>query len=275
METRTHAPTTEAEALGRIALQPKDSPMVKHPAQSTALMQMIASAMDGGRFDISDIRELLAVKKEWEADEARKAFNEAFANFKAEAVHVYKGTTITDGPLKGKRHANLFDVVVASAGPLAKHGLSTSWKLTKDEPAMMEVTCILKHSAGHSETVSMSAAPDTGPGRNAIQARGSAKSYLERYTLMAILGLAATEDDDDDGNGKKETDEQRNARETAEKREAEWLAKIGGAKSVSEYEGLRVDLIAAYGGGTSRVPKALRDFCIEKKALLSAQEKTP
>jgi hypothetical protein len=46
----------------------------------------------------------------------------------------------------------------------------------------------------------MGAAPDTGPGRNAIQARGSAKSYLERYTLLAATGTAAA-DQDNDGNG--------------------------------------------------------------------------
>lgn len=51
----------------------------------------------------------------------------------------------------------------------------------------------------------MGGAPDTGPGRNAIQARGSAKSYLERYTLTAILGLSA-QDSDDDGAGGKKTD---------------------------------------------------------------------
>ena len=45
----------------------------------------------------------------------------------------------------------------------------------------------------------MGGAPDTGPGRNAIQARGSSKTYLERYTATAILGLAA-QDADKDGN---------------------------------------------------------------------------
>jgi hypothetical protein len=72
----------------------------------------------------------------------------------------------------------------------------------------MEVTCTIRHILGHSESVAMGAAPDTGPGRNAIQARGSAKSYLERYTLLAATGMAAS-DTDTDGNtsdGKKEMD---------------------------------------------------------------------
>lgn len=161
-------------------------------------MQMLAIAVQQG-MPPETLRELMQLKREWEADEARRQFNEAFSAFKAEAIVIVKSTTITDGPLKGKKHANLFDVVAAVTPKLSAHGLAISWKLTKDEPAWMEVTCTLRHVAGHSESVSMGAAPDTGPGRNAIQARGSAKSYLERYTATAILGLA-TADADDDGN---------------------------------------------------------------------------
>jgi hypothetical protein len=116
-----------------------------------------------------------------------------------------KNTEIKDGPLKGKKHANLFDVVDAVTPKLSAHGLAISWKLTKDEKDWLEVTCTLRHSAGHFETVSMGSGPDMGPGRNAIQARCSAKTYLERYTATAILGLAAQDaDDDGDAAGKPE-----------------------------------------------------------------------
>jgi hypothetical protein len=149
---------------------------------------------------IETVRELMTLKREWEADEARKMFNEAFAAFKAEAIVIVKNTEIKDGPLKGKKHANLFDVVSAVTPHLSAHGLTISWKLTKDEKDWMEVTCTLRHVGGHAETVSMGSGPDTGPGRNSIQARGSAKAYLERYTATGILGLA-TKDADDDGKG--------------------------------------------------------------------------
>ena len=68
----------------------------------------------------------------------------------------------------------------------------------------MEVTCTLHHIGGFTEAVPMGGAPDTGPGRNAIQARGSAKTYLERYTVLAILGLAAQDADDDGAGGAQE-----------------------------------------------------------------------
>ena len=48
----------------------------------------------------------------------------------------------------------------------------------------------------------MSAAPDTSGSKNSIQALGSAQTYLQRYTLYAILGLASG-DADNDGNSEK------------------------------------------------------------------------
>jgi hypothetical protein len=46
----------------------------------------------------------------------------------------------------------------------------------------------------------MGGPPDTGGAKNAIQARASAKTYLERYTLLAATGLASA-NSDNDGNG--------------------------------------------------------------------------
>lgn len=178
---------------------------VAQPATTMSPMQMVALAVQQG-LPLETLREIRQMQKEWEADEARRKFNEAFAAFKAEAIVIVKGTEIKDGPLKGKKHADLFDVVGAVTPKLSAHGLSIAWKLTKDEKDWMEVTCTLRHAAGHSESVSMGGGPDGGPGRNAIQARGSTKTYLERYTATAILGLAAQDADDDGNSASKKAD---------------------------------------------------------------------
>lgn len=162
--------------------------------------QLLQIAVERGA-DLAYVEKLMDLKERHDANEARKAHAEAFAGFKSEAVQILKGKQITDGPLKGKRHADLFDVVSAVSPALSKHGLSISWKLTKDDKDWLEVTCYLRHAAGHVEFVSMGGGPDTGPGRNAIQARGSTKTYLERYTATAILGMAATNADDDGAGG--------------------------------------------------------------------------
>jgi hypothetical protein len=175
------------------------------PQREVNPLAILQQAVDKGA-SIEQITALMGLAERWEANQARKAFNVAFSEFKAEAVTITRNVTVKDGPLKDKAYANLFGVVDAVIPALSKHGLSHSWKLTKDEPTWMEVTCIIRHVLGYSEAVSMGAAPDTGPGRNAIQARGSAKSYLERYTLLAATGLASA-DEDDDGAGTV-TDEQ-------------------------------------------------------------------
>lgn len=187
----------KAEALFEIGstVSPLTTPTAIERIQPTEV-SLIQQAIHAGA-PIETIRELLALKREVEAEEAKKAFNHAFTEFRSEAVRVVKNITYKDGPLKGKKHADLFAVVDAVTGPLSRHGLSMSWKLTKDEKDWLEVTCVLE-GHGHSRTVSMGSGPDTGPARNAIQARKSATTYLERYTAMAILGLAA-EDEDDDG----------------------------------------------------------------------------
>lgn len=196
---------------------PEQSLPVAQPATTMSPMQMVALAVQQG-MPLETLREIRQMQKEWEADESLRKFNEAFAAFKAEAIVIVKGTTINDGPLKGKKHADLFDVVGAVTPKLSAHGLSIAWKLTKDDKDWMEVTCTLRHAAGHSESVSMGGGPDTGPGRNAIQARGSTKTYLERYTATAILGLAAKDADDDGGKGGEEL--------VTEKQAADLLAKI-------------------------------------------------
>lgn len=164
-------------------------------------MSRMMAALDRG-VSPDTIGQMMALQREWEADEARKAFNEAFAAFKAEAVQIVKNRDVSDGPLKGKKYAELFSVVDAVTPALSLHGLSTSWKTTKDERDWIEVTCTLKHAKGHAETVSFGGPPDDGGAKNKIQARASTVTYLERYTLKMILGVAEA-GDDSDGNAAK------------------------------------------------------------------------
>lgn len=175
-------------------------PAVVEPGQATP-MSMLAMAVKQG-MNLETIKELRALQKEWEADEARKAYNAAFSAFKAEAIKVIKARTYTDGPLRGKSYAELYSVVNAVTPALSANGLSASWKLTKDDKDWLEVTCTLRHVLGHSESVPMGGPPDTGGAKSPIQARASSITFLERYTLKAICGVSE-QGDDTDGGGKK------------------------------------------------------------------------
>lgn len=171
---------------------------VEGPAANSPMGMMLAAIQQGATLE--QVEKMMDLQERWERTEAKKAYDAAFANFKAEAVRIVKGRKVTDGPLKNKSYAELHDVVDAVTPALSKHGLSSSWKLTRDEKDWMEVTCYLRHVGGHEESVSMGGPPDAGGAKNAIQARASTKTYLERYTLKAITGLSE-QDDDDDGAG--------------------------------------------------------------------------
>lgn len=145
----------------------------------------------------SDIREMLALQREWDADQARKLHAKAMAGFKSEAVRVVRNVTIKDGPLKGKKHADLFAVTDAATEALSKYGLSATFRVVQDDRDWIKIACCIKHEAGHVEETQFGGPIDAGPGRNAIQARKSTVTYLERITLLLALGLSESDADDD------------------------------------------------------------------------------
>lgn len=171
------------------------------PDARSPMGMMLAAVQQGATLE--QVEKMMDLQERWQKAEAKKAYDAAFAAFKAEAVVIIKGRQVTDGPLKGKSYAELHDVVNAVTPALSRHGLSSSWKLTRDDKDWMEVTCYLRHVGGHEESVSMGGPPDAGGAKNAIQARASTKTYLERYTLKAITGLS---EQGDDTNGGKATD---------------------------------------------------------------------
>jgi hypothetical protein len=152
------------------------------------------------------IGQMMDLQERWERREAEKAFNEAMAAFKGEAVEIIKRKRVhfkTEKGVTDYKHAELADVIEAAAPALSRHGFSWSWQM-KQANGFMEVTCILKHRLGHSESATLTGPYDKSGGKNDVQAIISTKTYLERHTLKAICGLAEKGEDDDGAGGAKE-----------------------------------------------------------------------
>lgn len=168
-------------------------------ASATTPAHLLAMAVSQGA-DLDRLERLMALQERWEAGEARKAFTVAMTAFKAETIEVLKRKLVKFETRTGETtymHAELSDVVEAVTPGLAKNQLSHRWDI-RQEPGSVTVDCILTHAAGHSERITMSAAPDDSGGKNKIQMIASTVTYLERYTLLAITGVA-TKGMDDDG----------------------------------------------------------------------------
>jgi len=162
-------------------------------SQSVSPSSLIEKALTE-KADLEKLEKLLAIRERWEANEARKAYHKAMASFKANPPKIDKDKTVSYGNTK-YNHATLGNVTEKISAELSKYGLSASW--TTKQNGQVCVTCRITHILGHSEETMLCAASDTSGSKNAIQAIGSTITYLERYTLLALTGLATYEQDDD------------------------------------------------------------------------------
>lgn len=161
-------------------------------------MVLIEKAMSSGA-GIEQLEKLLELQIRHEQNEARKAYAAALSAFASEGVKIAKDKRVNFSSQRGTtdyRHATLGAVVDALIPALARHGLSHSWR-TAQAGSEITVTCRLSHCLGHYEEVSLSGAPDDSGNKNKIQQVGSTVTYLQRYTLLAITGMATHEQDDD------------------------------------------------------------------------------
>lgn len=98
-------------------------------------------------------------------------------------------------PFFKSKYATLDNIIKTVRGPMVKHGLSFS-QMPSEENCLVTV---LMHSSGEymASTVKMT------PKDNTPQGQGSAITYMRRYALSALLGIATDEDDDGNAASKK------------------------------------------------------------------------
>lgn len=182
--------------------------------------------------DLDKVEKLMILQERWEANQARKAYHKAMADFKANPPKIEKDKKVGYSTEKGKvgySHASLGNVTEKISKELSKYGLSASWSTHQN--GSISVTCKITHVLGHSEETSLSASADKSGSKNDIQAIGSTVTYLERYTLLALTGLATYEQDNDGKTTTEKISEKQlstlldllNARELSEKKLIEYL----------------------------------------------------
>ena len=165
---------------------------------SAGPMANAIAALQAG-MTIDHLKGIMELQKEWEANEARKAYVADMAAFKLNPPAIYKTKLVSFSGTE-YMHATIGDVAKAIVEALANHGFSHSWE-TRQADGMITVNCKITHRLGHSESTSLQSSPDVSGKKNSIQAISSAQTYLQRYTLLAACGLATMDLPDDDGHG--------------------------------------------------------------------------
>lgn len=162
-------------------------------------MQMLQIAVEQNA-DLDKLEKLMDLQARWEENEARKASVVAMNAFKKNPPDIIKNQTVSFG--KGDNttsynHADLYEVTNKIGQALSEHGIVHDWATDHLDGGIIRVTCTLTHEQGHSKSNYMQSSADQSGGKNNIQAIASAITYLQRYTLLAAVGLATQEQDND------------------------------------------------------------------------------
>jgi hypothetical protein len=138
------------------------------------------------------LRELLAVRREWEADEARKAYNVAISEFQRRCPIISK-----EDKAHNKTYARMDRIWREIRPLLTELGLSVTWQICELKGELCHVEGQLRHRDGHGERLVQDIPlPDKVSGQNQAQQMGSASTYAKRYALCSALGIVTGDDDD-------------------------------------------------------------------------------
>lgn len=203
--------TQAAKVIEHVALAPTSMP-VPQVSETSALIHMIERVARDPQANVANVRELIAMRREMLADEAKRAFDAAFPAMQADLpVIIERGEIKIAGNNKpGQKYALWEDINEQIKPVLEKHGFGLSFRTGQTDNKIV-VTGILKHEGGHREETTMHLPVDTSGSKNAVQAVGSSTSYGKRYTASALLNLTSRGEDDDGraaGAGDMITDEQ-------------------------------------------------------------------
>lgn len=171
------------------ALAKKQETAVSNIATPATLLQTAVEQ----NADLDKLERLMDLQDRWNADQAKNAYSQALAKFQSEL-----GPIIKTRQAHNSKYADLDDIAQAIRPILDKNGLSYTFEQDQDQSGL-KVTCVVRHSAGHSESNSLSAPNDTSGGKNQIQAIASTVTYLRRYTLTGALGITTGNEDSDGG----------------------------------------------------------------------------
>lgn len=160
--------------------------------EATGLMAVAERLAAMPDLPVEKLRELLSMQMQIRSIEAKEAYAAALARLQPKLPDIKERGEVT-----GRYRYALWEDIVRIVTPiLSEEGFSLSFR-TESKDNSVTVTGVLMHSAGHSETTTLTLPLDTSGNKPSVQAIGSSTSYGKRYTAGALLNLRTGEPDTD------------------------------------------------------------------------------
>jgi len=162
------------------------------PVEGQALAPVIEKILDANPTP-EVLQDVIRLHREMQETEAKRLFTAALVALKRDLPSVIGRDQRVKFGNTNYTHTSLGAAVAEVTPILSAYDFSHSWTTNNDDPRRVDVTCTLTHCGGHSESTSLGAPPDDTGNKNAGQKVASTVTLLQRYTLLAILGIATAD----------------------------------------------------------------------------------
>jgi hypothetical protein len=166
-------------------------------SEENSMLNFVAQAVRDPAIDVAKLEALLRMQREIVAADARLQFNRSFAALSAEIRQIERRGIADMGAKGAYKFAKREDLDAMLRPLMREHGFAVSFRPVPGPNGNLTIEGELLHVAGHSKTAELTLPPDIGPGRNSLQAMGSAISYAERYLTEMLLNVVRCDEDDD------------------------------------------------------------------------------
>jgi len=163
-----------------------------------AIMHPLVERMIANNPTPEVLEKVLALQREWERDEAKRAYNAALVELKrALPPFLIRDKTVDFTGNTGKRtnytHTSLAAAMETVTPLLSEYGFSLTWKPGNAPDGKVRVTIKLAHRQGHFEESIIDAVAEGGGNKSGPQAVASTITLLARYGSLGMLGLATAD----------------------------------------------------------------------------------
>ena len=180
---------------------PNDQQLALHDAavarQEPTVIEVIRELAVDDRVSVEKLAGLMQLQERAEARSAERDFNRDFAAALLEMPRITKNGTIDMGAKGQMKFAKYEDIDRALRPIESKYGFTRSFQTSQSSEQGITMTLVLAHRTGHCEKSTRHMPPDPGPGRNNMQAIGSASSYAKRYLTLDMWNIVCEGADDD------------------------------------------------------------------------------
>ena len=182
-----------------VASQEHAGTALKVPAGlDPAMARLMEIALEKGT--VESLERLVALSERVEGRRAAQEFAAAKADFQSACPPVKKSSTAKITTKAGGSYSYAYaelDEIARTVGPhLHARGLSYSWD-SEFDGKNLAVVCTLRHLNGHSESARFKCPVDTAAAMSDAQKCAAALTFARRQSLVQVLGLTTTEEDDD------------------------------------------------------------------------------